>query len=69
MVYFARVIAVITRTGGEVFDVVKVNAEHGVAAVSQIVDKFHVSPMRVYLISEDEAQSWAELGISIKEIL
>jgi len=69
MIYFARIIRVITRTGGEVFDVVQVANENGAAAVSQIVDMLRVSPMRVYLISEEEAQSWAELGISIKEIL
>jgi ribosomal protein S28E/S33 len=69
MVYFARVIEVITRTGGEVFDVVKVEATYGADAVRQICAAMQVEEWMVYLITEEEAQSWAELGISIKEIV
>jgi ribosomal protein S28E/S33 len=68
MTFFARVIEVITRTGGEVFDVVKVEAAHGADAVSLIAEAANVSPILIYLISEDEAREWAALQIPIKEV-
>lgn len=67
--YFARVLKVITRTGGEVFDVVKVEADHGGEAVQQICTVLKVESWLVYLITEEEAMSWAALDISIKEIV
>ena len=68
MTYFARVLKVITRTGGEVFDVVKVEADHGTEAVQQICAALEVQEWRVYLITEEEAMSWAALDIRIQEI-
>ena len=69
MSYFARVIEVITRTGGEVSEVVKVEAAHGGEAVERICVALQVESWRVYLITEEEASGWAALGISIKEIV
>ena len=68
MTYFARVLNVITRTGGEVFDVVKVEAAYGAEAVQQICAAMQVEDWRVYLITEEEALSWAALEIPIKEV-
>lgn len=69
MTYFARIYVVITPTGGEVFDVVKVEAENGSEAVEKICAAKRVAAWRVYLTTEEDAMSWAELGISIKEIV
>ena len=69
MTFFARVLEVITRTGGEVFDVVKVEATYGADAVERICAAMQVKSWMVYLITEEEARSWAALGISIKEIV
>jgi hypothetical protein len=69
MDYFAHVIRMITPTGGFHGDIVKVQAESGVAAVDRIVSKLRVAPTQVYLISEEEAQVWAGLGVPIKEIV
>ena len=68
MTYFARVIEVITRTGGEVSDVVQVEAAHGGEAVERICEAMRVAEWRVYLICEEEALQWAALGIRIHEI-
>jgi len=68
MTYFARVLKVITRTGGEVFDVVKVEADHGAEAVETICEAMQVEEWLVYLITEEEATSWAALEIPIREI-
>lgn len=68
MTYFARVLDVITRTGGEVFDVVKVEADHGAEAVEQICAAMQVESWLVYLITEEEAMSWAAMEIPIREI-
>ena len=68
MPYFARVIEVITCTGGEVFDVVKVEADYGAEAVQQICAALRVGEWLVYLITEEEAMSWAALDIHIREI-
>jgi hypothetical protein len=68
MTYFARVLEVITRTGGEVFDVVKVEASYGADAVQQICTAMQVAEWRVYLITEEEAMQWAALDIPIHEI-
>jgi len=68
MTFFARVIEVITRTGGEVFDVVKVEATYGADAVEQICEAMQVESWLVYLITEEEAMQWAALEIPIREI-
>jgi ribosomal protein S28E/S33 len=68
MTFFARVIEVITRTGGEVFDVVKVEATYGADAVQQICAAMQVEDWMVYLITEEEAMEWAALEIPIREI-
>lgn len=67
--YYAHLIRMITVTGGFHGDILMVQAESGAAAVDRIVTKFRVLPMQVYLISEEEAQVWAELGVPIKEIV
>ena len=69
MTYFARVIEVITRTGGEVSDIVQVEAATGADAVNRIASTLKVAPQQVYLITEDEAREWAALGISVQEVL
>lgn len=70
MTYFARVIEVITRTGGESCKaVVKVEAAHGAEAVERICEAMRVAEWRVYLITEEEASEWAALGIRIREIV
>ena len=69
MIYHALIIELLTRTGGVVGDVAKVQAENGAAAVDRIVSHFSVAPTQVYLISQEEADVWAGLGISIKEIV
>jgi hypothetical protein len=68
MTYFARVIEVITRTGGEVSDVVQVEAAHGGEAVERICEAMRVAEWRVYLITEEEASGWAAIGVPVHEI-
>jgi hypothetical protein len=69
MTYYAHLIQMITVTRGFYGDVVTIQAESGAAAVDRITNRFRVSPTQVYLISEQEAEEWAELGISIREIV
>jgi hypothetical protein len=68
MIYFARLYVVITPTGGEVFDVVKVEAATGAEAVEKICSAKRLPAWRVYLTTEEDAASWAALGIAVKEI-
>ena len=69
MTYFARVINVITRTGGEVSDIVQVEAAHGAEAVERICEAMGVESWLVYLITEEEASEWAALGIRVHGIV
>jgi hypothetical protein len=67
--YYAYVIKVITRTGGMVFDIYKVDAVTGSEAVAIIAEACKVVPeTQLYLISEQEADEWAAMEIPIKEV-
>lgn len=68
MTYFAYVIEVITRTGGIVFDIYRVEAATGAEAVAFLVEQRAVPENHVYLISEQEANEWAALQIPIRQL-